>query len=113
LYRLLKGSLISDYPFSNSHKLKSVPSRQTKARFVKPMLLLAAETLPEGEGWVYELKLDGDRALGIKTGGTVRLRSRNDKDFNRKYPTNRSGPRSGSYTWPGPASGSLRRAGCA
>jgi DNA ligase D-like protein (predicted ligase) len=51
------------------------------------MLLLAAETLPEGPGWTYELKLDGYRALGIKTAGTVRLRSRNDKDFNRKYPT--------------------------
>jgi DNA ligase D-like protein (predicted ligase) len=33
-----------------------------------------------------ELKLDGYRALGIKTGGEVRLRSRNDKDFNQKYP---------------------------
>ena len=42
--------------------------------------------LPEGAGWAYELKLDGFRALGIKTGGEVRLRSRNDKDFNRKYP---------------------------
>lgn len=50
------------------------------------MLLLPAETLPEGTGWTYELKLDGYRALGIRTGGTVRLRSRNDKDFNRKYP---------------------------
>jgi bifunctional non-homologous end joining protein LigD len=51
------------------------------------MLLLAAETLPEGPAWAYELKLDGYRALGIKTGGEVRLRSRNDKDFNRKYRT--------------------------
>lgn len=42
--------------------------------------------LPEGAGWAYELKLDGFRALGIKTGGEVRLPSRNDKDFNRKYP---------------------------
>lgn len=50
------------------------------------MLLRPAETLPEGPGWTYELKLDGYRALGIKSGGTVRLRSRNDKDFNRKYP---------------------------
>jgi len=63
-----------------------VPSQDSKARFIEPMLLLAAETLPEGAGWAYELKLDGYRALGIKTGGTVRLRSRNDKDFNRKYP---------------------------
>jgi bifunctional non-homologous end joining protein LigD len=50
------------------------------------MLLLPAETLPEGAGWTYELKLDGFRAIGIKTGGEVRFRSRNDKDFNRKYP---------------------------
>jgi len=32
------------------------------------------------------LKLDGYRALAIKASGEVRLRSRNDKDFNRKYP---------------------------
>jgi ATP-dependent DNA ligase len=35
----------------------------------------------------YELKLDGYRVLAIKTGGQVRLRSRNDKDFNQKYPS--------------------------
>src|SRR5262245_19078108 len=50
------------------------------------MLLLSADELPEGESWAYELKLDGYRALGVKTGGRVILRSRNDKDFNSKYP---------------------------
>ena len=50
------------------------------------MLLLPVETLPVGTGWAYELKLDGYRSLEIKTGGEIRLRSRNDKDFNRKYP---------------------------
>jgi bifunctional non-homologous end joining protein LigD len=60
--------------------------RQTKATFIEPMLLQPSETLPEGPGWTYELKLDGYRALAIKTGGLVRLRSRNDKDFNGKYP---------------------------
>ena len=63
-----------------------MPPREIKAKFVEPMLLLSAETLPEGHGWTYEVKLDGYRALAIKTGGVVRLRSRNDKDFNRKYP---------------------------
>ena len=50
------------------------------------MLLLRTERLPEGSKWAYELKLDGYRALAIKTGGKVHLRSRNDNDFNLRYP---------------------------
>ena len=50
------------------------------------MLLLRTERLPEGPNWLYELKLDGYRALAIKTGGKVQLRSRNDNDFNARYP---------------------------
>lgn len=57
-----------------------------KARFIGPMLLQRAEKLPEGSSWIYELKLDGFRAQAVKTGGHVHLRSRNDKDFNPKYP---------------------------
>jgi DNA ligase D-like protein (predicted ligase) len=63
-----------------------VPSREIKAKFIEPMLLLSAEALPKGLGWTHELKLDGYRAIAIKTSGEVLLRSRNDKDFNRKYP---------------------------
>jgi len=51
------------------------------------MLLLRSESLPEGLDWLYELKLDGYRAIAVKSGGTVRLRSRNDSDFNRRYPS--------------------------
>jgi ATP-dependent DNA ligase len=50
------------------------------------MLLLPTATLPEGAEWADELKLDGFRALAIKTGGRVYLHSRNDKDLNDKYP---------------------------
>jgi hypothetical protein len=50
------------------------------------MLLLRTERLPEGPDWLYELKLDGYRAQAIKTGSKVQLRSRNDKDFNARYP---------------------------
>jgi len=57
-----------------------------KARFIEPMLLLRAEKLPEGAEWLIELKLDGYRALAIKSGGKVQLRSRNDNDFNIRYP---------------------------
>jgi ATP-dependent DNA ligase len=58
-----------------------------KARFIAPMLATSSASLPAGDLWHYELKLDGYRALGIKTDGTVRLRSRNDKDFSAKFPT--------------------------
>jgi DNA ligase D-like protein (predicted ligase) len=63
-----------------------VPDGKIKAAFIEPMLLLRTEKLPEGPDVVYELKLDGYRSLAIKTGGTVQLRSRNNKDFNSKYP---------------------------
>jgi len=50
------------------------------------MLLLATSDLPEGAAWVFELKLDGYRAIAFKADGRVQLRSRNNKDFARKYP---------------------------
>src|SRR5581483_12518062 len=51
-------------------------------------LLLRTDNLPDVQSqYRYEIKWDGFRAIGIKTGSEVRLRSRNDKDFNGKYPT--------------------------
>ena len=50
------------------------------------MLLLRTERLPQGPDWLYELKLDGYLALAVRSGGSVQLRSRYDKDFNARYP---------------------------
>jgi bifunctional non-homologous end joining protein LigD len=50
------------------------------------MLLLRTDRLAEGAKWRYEIKLDGFRAVAFKIDGEVHLRSRNDKDFNGKYP---------------------------
>ena len=61
--------------------------KKVKARFIEPMLLLRTDRLPEGANWQYEIKFDGYRALAIKTGGKVQLRSRNDNDFSPRYVT--------------------------
>src|SRR5690242_18998083 len=60
--------------------------KKIKASFIEPMLLLRTNSLPSGKNWLYELKLDGYRALAIKSGGRVELRSRNNNDFSGKYP---------------------------
>src|SRR5688572_23624075 len=61
-------------------------SRASSARFIAPMLLLRSDSLPEGPQWLYELKLDGYRAIAFKRDGSVQLRSRNDNDFASRYP---------------------------
>jgi bifunctional non-homologous end joining protein LigD len=44
------------------------------------------KALPEGSEWLYELKLDGYRALLLKHGGQIRILSRNEKDLTPMYP---------------------------
>jgi len=57
-----------------------------KAAFIEPILLIRSAQLPDGPEWLYALKLDGYRTLGIRTGGKVQIRSRNDNDFSVRYP---------------------------
>jgi bifunctional non-homologous end joining protein LigD len=63
-------------------------SPRVAAGFIEPMLLLRSDALPDdGARWEYQLKLDGYRAVAFKAGGRLHLRSRNDKDFTRTYPS--------------------------
>jgi ATP-dependent DNA ligase len=40
--------------------------------------------LPEGSDWTYEVKLDGYRAIGVKSSREAMLYSRNGKNFNKR-----------------------------
>ena len=48
---------------SPTKKLLSLPAR--KASFVEPMECLPVARLPEGSQWLWEIKLDGYRALAV------------------------------------------------
>src|SRR5216683_4951841 len=51
-----------------------------------PMLSTAADALPEGDGWQFEPKWDGFRALVFRDGGEILLQSRDEKPLNRYFP---------------------------
>jgi len=51
------------------------------------MAARVVDKLPEGDDWIYEVKFDGYRALLIKDGPRLQIRSRNDKDLTQAYPS--------------------------
>ncbi len=52
---------------------------------IKPMLATLVDKPVEEEGWLYEIKWDGYRALGYINKGSVEIKSRNNKSFNEKF----------------------------
>jgi DNA ligase D-like protein (predicted ligase) len=71
-------------PRSGATHLESLPRR--KAEFIEPMECALVSKLSEGPQWTYEVKLDGYRAIGVKTRREVVVYSRNGKNFNKRYP---------------------------
>jgi len=55
-------------------------------RNIEPMLATPATVPPEGEGWAFEIKWDGVRALAFLEGGSVRISSRRGEDASHRYP---------------------------
>ena len=58
-----------------------------KARldFIEPMLARLVAQLPSGAAWLYELKLDGYRALVMKKRGGATVFSRRGRNMNAHY----------------------------
>jgi bifunctional non-homologous end joining protein LigD len=54
-------------------------------RRYQPMLATSSDRLPSGEGWVFEPKWDGFRAIVTISGGEVTLMSRNGNDLTERF----------------------------
>ncbi len=52
---------------------------------LRPMLATLAESVPAGDGWRFEVKFDGYRALAHVHGGDCRLVSRNGNDLTERF----------------------------
>jgi ATP-dependent DNA ligase len=53
---------------------------------VRPMLAKLTNALPEGDGWLYEPKWDGFRAIAFRDGAATYLQSRDLKPLDRYFP---------------------------
>ena len=53
---------------------------------IEPMLAKLATELPQGEGWLFEPKWDGFRAIVFKDGDDVYIQSRDLKPLDRYFP---------------------------
>jgi ATP-dependent DNA ligase len=53
---------------------------------ISPQLALSRKELPVGEGWIYEIKLDGFRCVAFVDGEEAFLQSRNGRPLGRYFP---------------------------
>jgi bifunctional non-homologous end joining protein LigD len=61
------------------------PKRLQPPGFIVPCQPTLASKVPVGDGWIHELKHDGFRILAFKDGNTVRLWSRNGRDWSNEF----------------------------
>lgn len=74
-----KGKKTLTDNFSTEGKIAKFPSR------LSPMLATLVDKPFDKEGWQYEIKWDGYRAVAFCNKDKVELKSRNDKSFNEKF----------------------------
>src|SRR6266481_3589293 len=65
-------------------KLTSLPQRP--AAFIEPMECLAVSKLPDAWNWIWEVKIDGYRAIAVKSDDGLNLFSRAKKSFDGQFP---------------------------
>jgi bifunctional non-homologous end joining protein LigD len=62
------------------------PDRELAPEGLRPMSAVLSEHPPRGDGWAWELKWDGIRALSYVDGGRIRLFTRNGNEVTHRYP---------------------------
>src|SRR5216117_1254336 len=68
-------------------KIASLPNLPSaKARFSEPMKAKLVEEPPATGDWIYELKFDGIRLIGVKRDEKVSLLSRNENELTGRFP---------------------------
>ncbi|MBS2006282.1 MAG: DNA ligase D [Cyanobacteria bacterium SZAS TMP-1] len=90
---VLSGKTIANLEKINPDKKKAMPEKRTtkkitarKATVVKPMLASLSASPFTREGWIYEPKFDGIRAIAYISSGSVNLQSRNGISLNHRFP---------------------------
>jgi len=69
------------------HRMDPAPKDyQPLPEKVRPMLATSGRLRASDEGWAYEIKWDGVRAITFIDGGRIRMRSRNDKELAPSFP---------------------------
>jgi bifunctional non-homologous end joining protein LigD len=67
-------------------RIRMQSSEAASLHFIEPMKAQVVDSPPQHGDWIYEIKFDGYRAMAFKDGASVRLYSRNEKDFGGKFP---------------------------
>jgi bifunctional non-homologous end joining protein LigD len=75
-----------DRAVASGRTLKEITTALPMPAFLEPMKAKLTTLLPEGDGWLYELKFDGYRFLGGKAGEDTRLWSRTENNFTARFP---------------------------
>ena len=70
-------------PKKPEHELTPLPQKDVS--FIEPMECLAVSNLPDAAHWIWKIKIDGYRALAVKSDDNVNLLTLLAKQVGGKY----------------------------
>ena len=91
---VLSGRTVQEVRDGESHleeitralKQSQALKRDPKLANLSPMLCQAADEVPDGKEWIYEIKYDGYRLLSEKRDSAICLQSRRGHDVSAQFP---------------------------